>query len=151
MAHVPGDDLSSLDAAFELSDQVVDPKFRGLYEVLVARMRQEARHLPMNTVQQLLIERIASNYIYMRLRERGDLGGFPSSAAQKDFNYFWLSMTQEFNRMLGKTDGGGGTDRKSLLKEMQEIIVKTVNTLNDPKVRAEMLGKFAGAFEAAGI
>jgi hypothetical protein len=150
MEHLPGDDLSSLDVAFELSEKVEDPKFRALYEVLVARMRQEARHLPMNTVQQLLIERIASNYIYMRLRERGDLGGFPSSAAHKDFNYFWLSMTQEFNRLLGKSDGSAA-DRRALLKEMQDIIVKTVNTLNDPKVRAEMLGKFAGAFEAAGI
>src|SRR5690349_10250926 len=110
--------LEDLDAAFELPDIVDDPKMRALYEVLVARMREEARHLPMNTVQQLLIERIATNYIVLRCKERGELGGFAHTSVQKDYNTFWLTMTAEFNRMLGKGDVGAG-DRKALLKEVQ--------------------------------
>jgi hypothetical protein len=146
------DDLTALDGAFELPDTITDPKLRGLYEVLVSRMRDEAKHLPMNTVQQLLIERIAYNYIVLRAKERGEFGGFGSTSVQKDFNTFWLSMTQEFNRMLGK--GGepmSATERKALLRDMQQIIVSTVSTVADPKTRGALLETFASNFEKAGI
>lgn len=143
--------LDTLDGAFELPEEINDPKLRELYEVLVFRMRAEAKHLPMNTVQQLLIERIAYNYIVLRSKERGALGGFNNSNIQKDFNTFWLTMTQEFNRMLGKSDPMSSNERKTLMREMQEIIVSTVGTIGDPKVRAELLEKMAAAFENAGI
>ncbi len=146
-----GTDLDSLDAAFELPDTSADPKLRLLYEVLVARMREEAKHLPMNTVQQLLIERIAYNYIVLRYKERGELGGFGSTSVQKDFNSFWLTMTAEFNRMLGKNDPLSNGERKALLKEMQQIIVNTVATVADPGVRGALLEIFAANFEKAGI
>lgn len=143
--------LDTLDGAFELPEEINDPKLRELYEVLVFRMRAEARHLPMNTVQQLLIERIAYNYIVLRSKERGALGGFSNSNIQKDFNTFWLTMTQEFNRMLGKTDPMSSTERKALMREMQEIIMSTVSAVNDPKIRSELLERMAAAFESAGI
>lgn len=146
------EDLRDLDAAFELPDCVSDAKLRGLYEVLVARLRDEARDLPMNTVQQLLIERIAYNYIVLRSKERGELGGFAHSTVQKDYNTFWLTMTSEFNRMLGKSvDPIKSGDRKALMREMQQIILGVVQTIPDPKVRAEVLEKMASAFETAGI
>jgi len=142
--------LEDLDAAFEAPD-VADPKLAALYEVLVARMRDEARHLPMNTVQQLLIERIAYNYIVLRCKERGELGGFAQSSVQKDFNIFWLSMTQEFNRMLGKAEPLAGAERKALLKDMQQLIVSAVAVVPDPHTRAALLERMAAAFETAGI
>lgn len=143
MAH-----LDDLDAAFELHDTVEDPRLRGLYEVLVHRMRNEAKDLPMNTVQQLLIERIAYNYIVMRSRERGEYGGFATAAAQKDYNTFWLSMTQEFNRMLGKAETLNGVDRKAMLRDIQQLILQTVNaSVSDPKTRSDLLVNMAAAFE----
>jgi len=145
------DDLRDLDAAFELPDVVTDEKLRGLYEVLVARMRNEARHLPMNTVQQLLIERIAFNYIVLRSKERGELGGFAHSNVQKDYNSFWLGMTAEFNRLLGKSEPMSGADRKALLREMQQLIIETVATVPDVRTRSDLLEKMANAFEKAGI
>jgi hypothetical protein len=54
-------------------------------------------------------------------------GGFNSTSVQKDFNTFWLSMTQEFNRMLIKTDTMNGSERKALLRDVQQTILKTVN------------------------
>ena len=145
-------DLDSLDAAFDLPDTITDPKLRGLYEVLVARMRDEAKHLPMNTVQQLLIERIAYNYIVMRHKERGDLGGFGSTNVQKDFNTFWLTMTAEFNKMLSKgPEPMVGSERKVLLREIQQIVVNTVSTVVDPKTRGVLLETMAANFEKAGI
>ncbi len=140
--------LEDLDAAFELPDIVEDPKLRGLYEVLVHRMREEAKHLSMNTIQQLLIERIAYNYIVLRSKERGELGGFNTASIQKDFNTFWLSMTQEFNRMLGKNEPMNSGEKKTLIKEIQQIIVQTVNaSVPDAKTRSDLLVNLATAFE----
>lgn len=144
-------DDRDLDAAFELPDIIEDTKLRALYEVLVHRMRDEARAMPMNTVQQLLIERIAYNYIVLRSKERGDLGGFAHATVQKDFNTFWLTMTAEFNKTLGKSTPMNAADRKVLMKEMQQIIVSTLATVSDPRVRNELMEKMAVAFETAGI
>lgn len=142
------DDLASLDAAFDLNDNISDDRMRGLYEILVARMRTEAKDLPMNTVQQLLIERIAYNYIVMREKERGQLGGFNTTAVQKDFNTFWLSMTQEFNRMLTRSDALSGNDRKAMLRDIQQLILNTVNqSVSDPRTRSTLLTNMASAFE----
>ncbi len=143
-----GQDLTDLDAAFEIPDVITDPKLRQLYEVLVARMTAEARGLPMNTVQLLLIERIAYNYIVMRAKERGELGGFAHTNVQKDFNSFWLTMTAEFNRMLGKVERLDGSEKRAFMREMQNIIVSTLSSVGDPKTRAELMEKFATAFEA---
>lgn len=141
------DDYAALDGAFT-SDHIEDLAMKDLYEVLVARMRKEAQDLPMNTVQQLLIERIAYNYIVMRSKERGDQGGFTTTAAQKDFNTFWLSMTQEFNRMLTKSESMNGSERKALLREVQQLILNTVNaSVNDPRTRSNLLTSMAAAFE----
>jgi hypothetical protein len=146
------DELNSLDAAFELPDVITDPKLRGLYEVLIHRMRAEARALPMSTVQELLIERIAFNYIVLRSKERGELGGFGSATVQKDYNTFWLSMTSEFNRTLGKVEPLTNADRKALLKDIQQIIISTVQqTGMDPRTRSELLENMATAFETAKI
>lgn len=144
--------LEDLDAAFDLPDDAVpDPRLRGLYEVLVHRMREEAKHLPMNTVQQLLIERIAFNYVVLRSKERGELGGFAHSTVQKDYNTFWLSMTAEFNRLLGKVEGIGVADRKALLKDVQQIVVGTLSAISDAHLRNELMEKIAAGFEAKGI
>src|SRR3954464_2741326 len=146
MASNPTDDLAALDDAFHLPENVTDQALRNLYEVLVARMRREASDLPMNTVQQLLIERIAYNYVIMREREAGEHGGFGTANAQKDFNTFWLSMTQEFNRMLTKAELLSGNERKVLLKQVQEVIVSTVGkSVTDPKTRSKLLTNMATA------
>ncbi len=143
--------LDDLDAAFDLPETVVaDAKLRGLYEVLVARLRTEARDLPMNTVQQLLIERIATNYIVLKSREAGGAGGFTTAAAQKDFNTFWLSMTSEFNRLLSKVDQRG--ERAAWMREVHGVIVNALSsTISDPRVRREVLERMATDMERAGV
>jgi len=146
------DGLRSLDAAFELPEVVSDPKLRTLYEVLVARMRDEAKDLPMTTVQLLLIERIAFNYVVLRSKERGELGGFAHSSVQKDYNTFWLAMTDQFNKLLGKTSEPlGAADRKALLKDVQKIVAATLAEVPDPRLRAQLLQAMAAKFEAVGI
>ncbi len=143
--------LDDLDPAFVLPESVTDVGLRGLYEVIVHRLRAEASHLPMLTLQNLLIERIAYNYIVLRARERNELGGFTSASVQKDYNVFWLQMCSEMNRMLGKPEPMSGVERKTLLKDMQQIIVSTLATVPDPMVRNDLLERMASAFETAGI
>jgi hypothetical protein len=107
------EDYAPLDEAFTLPPEPgedtpgvhIPQQLRELFEFLVVRMRREAHHLPMNTVQQLLIERIAFNYIMLKAKERRPLGddqGFQHAGIQKDWNTFWLSMTGQFNDLLLK-------------------------------------------------
>jgi len=60
-------------------------------------------------------------------------------------------MTQEFNRMLGKAEPMSGAERKALLKDIQQIILKTLESVPDPLLRGNLLTKMAMAFENAGI
>lgn len=130
----PLEPLDGLDAAFTLPDNIDDADLRELYDVLVVRMRREAEGLAMNTVQILLIERIAYNYVVMRHRERRPTTG-PGATANtrdhKDFNTFWLSMTQEFNRQLNvaKTD-----IRKQVINEfMTKVGSSLARVLSEPQ------------------
>ncbi len=144
--------FEELDAAFTLPDAVEDNNLRALYEVIVARMRTEASHLPMNTVQMLLIERIAYNYIVLKAKENNEMGGFASANVQKDYNTFWLSMTAEFNRLLGKVEPLKTADRNALLRDVHQIIVNTVTSVvTDPQGRADLLKSLADEFQKSGI
>lgn len=145
-------DLRDLDDAFDLPQSVVaDPKLRHLYEVIVARLQDEARGIPMTTVQLLLVERIAFNYVVLRSKERGELGGFSHSGVQKDYNTFWLDMTKSFNAMLGKGEAMSVADRRALLKEVQQVITSTLASVEDPRLRTQLLEQMATKFETVGI
>ena len=111
------DDFTDLDGIFELPDHISNENLRTAYEVIVARMRRESRHVPMTTVQQLLIERIAYNYVILRNNENEQ--AFAHTTAQKDFNSFWLSMTHEFNSLVRITDA---EYRDTLLKHVGKVI-----------------------------
>jgi hypothetical protein len=144
--------LDALDAAFNLPDEVCDdPGLRQLYEVIVHRMRREAQYLPMNTVQQLLIERIAFNYVVLRMREGQPVGsadGFAHATVQKDYNTFWLSMTREFNSLLERADKG---NRDAILAEVRDLVLATLGGVSDAATRQDLMIKFSEAFQAAGL
>jgi hypothetical protein len=134
-------DLDSLDIAFKLPEAITDPDLRTLYEIIVVRMRREAEHLPMNTVQQLLIERIAYNYIILRDNENNNT--FAHTTAQKDFNSFWLNMTKEFNLALRTTDVDF---REALLAQVADVIESTLSEV-DSDTAKDLREKMASAFK----
>lgn len=143
--------LDDLDIAFELPSNVTDPKLRKLYEVLVVRMRRESAHLPMNTVQQLLIERIAFNYIVLRWKESknpGEDGSFQSPTQQKDYNTFWLSMTQEFNKQMRSTDV---EFRQQVFRTMSEVVAGVLKEIEDPTVRRKIQQRLADQLSREGL
>lgn len=142
--------LDDLDCAFTLPENITDEKWRHLYEVLVVRMRREAAHLTMTTVQQLLIERIAYNYIVLRDKEArsGTKEGFAHATAQKEFNTFWLTMTQEFNRQMRSTDQDF---RDSLKQVVGQALTAVLDEIDDTALRNRVKTRLADQLEKAGI
>ena len=127
----PPDDLAE---AFRLPDEILaDEGLVALHGNIVQRLRREASGMPMNTVQNLLLERIAFNYIVLKQKER--TGGFTSPTQQKDFNTFWLSTTQEFNRLLLANDD---KMREALLLEIQGIVVGAMDKITNPDERRDL-------------
>lgn len=146
-----GDDWSDLDAAFELPEWITDEKFQVLYEHIIHRMRNEAKGVPMSTVQQLLIERIATNYIIMKMREgkSAEAGGFTSAAALKDFNTWWLASTQEFNKIL-KVQTPESVKR-AVFEDVKNVIMATLESVVDKKLKEALMQKFLAEISAAGL
>lgn len=146
--------LDDLDRAFCCPKIVTDLSLRALYEVLVIKMRKEASHLSMTTVQLLLIERIAANYVIMRHLEDatevdGDIVGFKDAKEQKDFNTFWLSMTTEFNRHLRATD----TDSKEqIVRALATVVLRVLDEQVTDEVQKDSLrNTLANELEEAGF
>ena len=141
--------LDSLDGAFTLPQELVDDaRLHRLYEVIVARMRRESEGVPMNTIQTLLMERIALNYIVMKAREQGILNPL-SVAAQKDHQTWWLAMTAQFNKQLNKATEQEYKDK--LLREVTGVIISVLSKIEDPKLKLQLKNDLMAGFEAAGI
>jgi hypothetical protein len=141
--------LDSLDGAFTLPQWVTeDDRLHRLYEVIVARMRRESEGVPMNTIQTLLMERIALNYIVMKAREQGNLGQV-SVAAQKDHQTWWLAMTSQFNKQLNKATEQEYKDK--ILREVTNVIVSVLSKVEDPKLKLQLKNDLMAGFETAGI
>lgn len=141
------------DSLYTLPDFVEDPELRLLYEVIVVNLQRDAAHVQMGTIQKLLIERIAYNYIVLRWREQqlhtqSTVGGFEHSKYAKDYNTFWLSMTQEFNRTVrGDADANA---REEILSKVGQAIKDAFDGLH-PDVADPMRQRVADALEAAGL
>jgi hypothetical protein len=145
--------MDDLDSIFTLpEDEDLTDDLRTMYEVIIARLRREANHLPMSTIQTLLLERIARNYIVLRLKESRapGQGGFAHATAQKEFNTFWLSMTVEFNRLLRASDAGG---YEQTMREFASILTETLNeVLGDQPVLAQRVrDRLAEQLDSRGV
>jgi hypothetical protein len=141
----------ALDSLFTLPDWITNQALREAYEVMVARMRHEAANVSMNTVQQLLMERLAFNYVVLRTREDlplGDLQGFQDARSQRDFNTFWLSTTKEFNDLLAKNIQ---PNRDGVLLHVQRIVADVLGTIDDGALRNELIQRFVETFEREGL
>lgn len=137
----------ALDMFFTLPEWLDNVELRQGYEVIVARMRRECEHVPLNTIQNLLIERIALNYVVLKHKESyrpGEEGGFDHMTVVKDWNTFWLKTTAEFNDLLVKFKPD---DRKAVLGEVKSIIISVLNSVEDVTLRSDLIGRLARAFD----
>lgn len=142
-------DISMLDAAFNLPESAVpDLTYRMLYQVIVQRLLEESQNVPMNTAQLLLIERIAANYIYIKVRESGGIENM-NPLAQDKMNTYFLATLAQFQKMLAKATAQ--EDREATLREVRDIIVKVANTAADSQAKKELLGLLVEEFKKVGI
>lgn len=142
MADSPIDEpLDELASAFTLPEHLAeDPALVALYDEIVRRLRREAAGLPMKTAHTLLIERIATFYVTIRYKENhDDFRGYQ----QKEFNAYWLSLTQEFNKVLQANDE---KLREAMLLEIQNIVSDTMKLITDPADRQNVRRKLSEEF-----
>ncbi len=124
-----------LERAFRLPAMIrEDPELVALYEEAVERLEAEAKGIPMNTVQRLLMERLATFYVTIKYRE--DTDSWAGASQQKDFNTYWLSLTSEFNTILQKNDD---SLRQAMLLEIQTVVMESVKLIKDSDDRRSVM------------
>lgn len=140
--------VDTLELAFTLPDEIAENAVLvAVYNEIRDRLRREAAGLPMGTVQTLLMERICFTYVLMKYKEQ--TGSFARTNEQKDFYAFWLSMTQEFNKILVANQD---KLREALLDEVAKLVNKTVLAhVKDPEERKSVRRALSEEFAAIGL
>lgn len=141
-------DLSMLDDAFDLPESAVpQERYRMLYQVIVHRLLEESKSVPMNTAQLLLVERIAANYIYIKVRESGGIENM-NPLAQDKMNTYFLATLAQFQKMLAKATAQ--EDREATLREVGDIITRVFKSSNNP-AKKEVYQELLDEFKKVGI
>jgi hypothetical protein len=136
-----GPPLDGLARAFQLPPLIAaDQELSDLHAEIVRRLRQEAAGLPMNTVQNLLLERIATFYVQSKQSEQAGTANLRNT---KEQTAFWLSMTQEFNRLLTASDD---KLRQALFEEVQQVVVDAVKLIEDKETRQQVRQALSAGF-----
>jgi hypothetical protein len=131
-----------------------DPVYADLLEifnVIVVRLQEESKGVPMNTLQLMLLERVATNYIILRWRERqavGTFGAFEHTTAAKDFNSFWLQSHKELNSQIGQKSEEEVLS--SIAKRFGAVIDDVLSGMPESQA-TDLRGRFADAFSTAGL
>lgn len=138
-----------LEAAFELPESAVgDLNFRMLHAALVDKLLDEAKNVPMQTAQYILIERIATKYIYIKYRESAGFDSMNPIAADKE-NTHLLALLAQFQKMLAKATAQ--EDRENTLREVRDIIVRVFKNSAQDDGRKAAFQELLKEFEKVGI
>jgi hypothetical protein len=135
------------DTMFELPQAIDDVDLRGLYEHVIHGLREDAAKQPtVTTLQELLIERIASNYIMLRFKERHN--SFAHERNQREFYTYWLAMVRDYAQLAKMM----GIDENAVKTEMTTKIVTAINGALvglEPSVAQTVRTKLAEALETS--
>lgn len=137
------------DAAFRLPALVADdPELAALHTEYVNALRAESAGLPMHTVQQFLLERIATMYTVIRYREinPGDDVAW-TARFSKDYTDQWLGMVKEWNKVLSS---GHEALRAQVLQESEQIALESLALVEDPETRQKLRRHFKERYAALG-
>ena len=142
----PEDEAPELGVAFQLpADVLAKPELAELYLTSVRKLQAESRGIPMHTVQEFLLERIATKYVMLRYHEI--YGGWRGVNSEKDATAQWLDMVKEWNKVLAT---GHEQLRAAFLDEFTSIAMKGVELIEDKPTRQMLLLHFKEQFAAAG-
>lgn len=137
-----------LEAAFELPESAIpDLNYRMLHTALVQKLLDEAKNVPMQTAQYILIERIATTYIYIKSREAAGFENLNPMTQDKQ-NVYLLSLLAQFQKMLAKATAQ--EDREATLREVRDIITKVFKSSSSP-AKQEVFHDLLEEFKKVGI
>jgi len=127
--------VDKLEPAFALPKYIADDEehgelLAGIHAEVVERLRREAAGLPMDTVQQLLIERIA--HIYIQIKHHEAMGKWDSVNQQKELNNYFATITTEFSRLLAAHED---KLREALFEEISGVVNDAINGIQDEDTR----------------
>jgi hypothetical protein len=140
--------VESLDRLFALPEWVTDPDLCNSYEVLVARLRRETDHLPLNTLQQMRIERIVFNYIVLKFREAHAGSDHQFMDHLKDWNTYWASITREFDAVLRAWQP---KEQDAIMHMVKLAVEEVIATIEDTGVRNDLVRRFPDTFKRMGL
>lgn len=138
-----------LEAAFELPESAVpDLSFRMLHTALVQKLLEEAKNVPMQTANYVLIERIATTYIYIKYKESAGFENLNPIAQDKQ-NVYLLSLLAQFQKMLAKATAQ--EDRENTLREVRDIIVRVFKSSSADAAKRAAFEELIEEFKKVGI
>jgi hypothetical protein len=141
-----GPPADGLDRAFRLPGFIQqDDELVALYKEIVARLRREASGMPMNTLQQLLIERQASFYVQIKYKENTETF---SPNQQKEFNSYWLDLNKEFARQLAQSED---KLRQAMIEQIASMTQDVVALIPDDELRRLIRRKLSEGFAEIGV
>jgi hypothetical protein len=120
-------------------------QFMDLYDSIISNLHFEARDAgrQMTTFEQLLLERVAFMYVYVRYAEAQ--GEFNGALQHRQANQFWLEMSKEFETRVKPTD----VQRFS--RTIQKAFTRALDAIEDPVTRAQVGDIFGAGLEEAGL
>lgn len=138
-----------LESAFELPESAVpDIQFRMLHTALVQKLLEEAKNVPMQTAQYVLIERIATTYIYIKYKESAGFENLNPLAQDKQ-NVYLLSLLAQFQKMLAKATAQ--EDRDMVVREVGDIIRRVFKAAANDPVKRAAYAELIEEFQKVGI
>lgn len=149
------------ELAFRLPAALADdPELVEMHREWVNKLRAESAGLPMHTVQEFLLERIATGYVMLRHREihTPDLLEVDDPVVRtrlrvtaerndKDATDQWLSMVKEWNKVLSS---GHEQLREQVLRESEQIALDALSLVEDKDTRQKLRLHFKERYAAIG-
>jgi len=147
----PEEGVPELGPAFRLPAYIMDkPELVRIFEESVRKLQAESRGMPMHTVQEFLLERIATKYVLLKYREMYGAeanGHYIGVNAEKDANTHWLDLVKEWDKVLAS---GQEQMREAFITEFTSIALRGVELVEDKNTRQMLTRHFKEQFAAAG-
>lgn len=131
----------AFEAAYTLPGDFPE-SLRVLHTEILTRLRNESRAVPMNTVQTMLVERMAYFYVAMKYREMTAEIPF-SLKEQKEMSDFWLKMTDVFLKGIATSES---KSRTTLLVEVQNILRQSLKKVPDAELKRVLAQEWNAEF-----
>lgn len=119
-----------------------DERWKKLYVLMVKTLQEEAAGVQMSTVQNLLIERIATLYVTIRYREEK---GTHMPREMKELSDLWLNMSKQFTQVLKENRENIARHRET---QLYQLVMTAVGEIPDHDTRYTLRDKLIGGFRA---